>query len=67
MLNKPSAIVIGLVCGVFSWAGKAVTFSKVVTPWLPLRRPESMVTPGPVRALPVACLSTLLPADSSSG
>jgi sulfate permease, SulP family len=26
-----------------------------------------MVTPGPVRALPAACLSTLLPVDSSSG
>ena len=26
-----------------------------------------MVTPGPVRALLLACLSTLLPADSSSG
>jgi hypothetical protein len=33
----------------------AVTFRKVVTPWLPFRRPESMVTPGPVRSLPVAC------------
>jgi putative transposase len=33
----------------------AVTFRKDVTPGLPLRRPESMVTPGPVRALPVAC------------
>ena len=45
----------------------AVTFRKVVTPWLPLRRPEPRVTPGPVRALPVACLSTLLPVDSSNG
>jgi hypothetical protein len=33
----------------------SVTFRKVVTPWLPFRRPESMVTPGPVRSLPVAC------------
>jgi len=46
---------------------KLVTFGKVVTPWLPFRRPELMVTPGPVRALTVACLSTLLRVNTSSG
>ena len=34
---------------------EAVTFRKVVTPGLPFRRPEPRVTPGAVRALPVAC------------
>jgi predicted SprT family Zn-dependent metalloprotease len=42
---------------VFSITGTrgAVTFRKDVTPGLPLRRPASTLTPGPVRSLPVAC------------
>ena len=32
-----------------------VTFRKDVTPGLPLWRPASTLTPGPVRSLPVAC------------
>jgi hypothetical protein len=44
-----------------------VTFRKVVTPWLPFRRPGLRVAPGADRALLLACLSTLLPVDSSNG
>ena len=44
-----------------------MTFRKVVTPWLPLRRPGLRVAPGADQALLLACLSTLLPVDSSSG
>jgi len=48
-----------------SWSAP-VTFRKVVTPGLPYRRPGLRVAPGADRALLLACLSTLLPVDSSS-
>ena len=32
-----------------------VTFRKAATPGLPLKLPQAMVSPGPVRALPVPC------------
>ena len=36
-------------------AAAPVNFRKDVTPGLPLKRPSSTLTPGPVRSLPVAC------------
>ena len=63
-----AGVILNLIAaGLLVMGRRAVTFRKDVTPWLPLRRPGLRVAPGADRALLLACLSTLLPVDSSNG